>query len=765
MKINLNKDSIYANMDKKEEILSDQAINQILKLANNKKTDFSYNDIKECWKRFIFDLKKDGKLGSIHLYINIPFCKSKCYNCPFYITTPNSRSDIDSYIDYLAKTISFFKDIFKNTRLLNIYIGGGTPSILNEEQLENLLKLIFSNFNFFDYGERTFECNPESMNEEKIRILRKYGMNRITFGVQTLNPDLLKLHKRELQNAKHVFKLIEWIKKYNLHNNADIIFGLQNQSIKDILETLEGLMDKDVEQITLHRMMFDNFNDPKDRRNQMIMELRKELIPYLKRISDKKGYMMDNARFTFESFIFRKKEKTIKHEFSINDIPEEHKNSLRYTDLNDYPNCCFGLGPNAINYASGHFHYRMKKPDNWYKDNEYISFRPDMTIGTGELLSLDYEILGYISRQLRNDTPILDIDLINKIYNIDFKERYSDILDQFKKDYNIRIEGSKIILDHNEKEKILRFIRAFAKSIGKKNELIKYSSHKRIFNIKTDRYMKKFEDYMINEDFDELECSCKINQNQNHPKRFNLWFMNNKDDSLLMLVNKERTNKTIGDNNKAVYDRMNDFIDSFKDAMIKIDHSILDNIIDKKFEFDKVVTLVSGIDFRETINENRLKLWLIIKDYPAKVEQILKLQKYNDKMDIDLDGFFLFGIDFRFDGKTKLKIYPKFSKEELKSITLSKEETPLFTLEELDFIDDCNQITISNDNVTKQKIYHFHISKSTSDERKSFIEKIHNNTAKECIDKIDKSGYGIDVISLASDDIKNNRLNSINIYY
>ncbi len=123
------------------------------------------------------------------LYIHIPFCDEICPYCAFshYLADESKK---DKYIDRLKEDIYLLKDKFFSS----IYIGGGTPSSLNVNQLERLLECL-KKFNHNNLSF-TFEANPSSLTEEKIALLKKYHVNRVSIGVQTFNKELQKRLKR-----------------------------------------------------------------------------------------------------------------------------------------------------------------------------------------------------------------------------------------------------------------------------------------------------------------------------------------------------------------------------------------------------------------------------------------------------------------------------------------------------------------------------------------------------------------------------------------
>ena len=166
------------------------------------------------------------------MYVHIPFCKNICSYCDF-AKVFYSFSYEDKYLN------SLFREIENNkpNKCKTIYIGGGTPSVLSEQGLERLLFFLKQYLND-NYQEFTIEVNPETITEEKVKLFKNYGINRVSIGVQSFNDDILKLLGRE-HNYNDVRKCVELLNKYNLENYSfDFIYGVNGLTIEHIKKDL-----------------------------------------------------------------------------------------------------------------------------------------------------------------------------------------------------------------------------------------------------------------------------------------------------------------------------------------------------------------------------------------------------------------------------------------------------------------------------------------------------------------------------------------------
>lgn len=170
-------------------------------------------------------------------YIHIPFCEHICHYCDFNKVFLKGQP-VDEYLDALALEMELTLQEASTNTLKTIFIGGGTPTALTEQQLEKLCLMIKKNLPYTKNTEFTFEANPGDLSEKKLQILFEAGVNRISFGVQTFNEELLKRIGR-VHRAKDVFESVEAAKKNGFKNiSIDLIYSLPGQTVADFKETL-----------------------------------------------------------------------------------------------------------------------------------------------------------------------------------------------------------------------------------------------------------------------------------------------------------------------------------------------------------------------------------------------------------------------------------------------------------------------------------------------------------------------------------------------
>ncbi|MFS0780852.1 radical SAM family heme chaperone HemW [Bacillus sp. 1P06AnD] len=172
-------------------------------------------------------------------YIHIPFCEHICHYCDFNKMFLKGQP-VDRYLELLKKEMELTLAKVPTSRLTTIYVGGGTPTSLNEKQLGYLCESVEEVLPFDrDRLEYTFEANPGDLSLEKMKILKEYGVNRISFGVQSFQENLLKVIGRT-HKVSEVYDSIEKARKAGFENiTIDLMYGLPQQTMQDFKESLQ----------------------------------------------------------------------------------------------------------------------------------------------------------------------------------------------------------------------------------------------------------------------------------------------------------------------------------------------------------------------------------------------------------------------------------------------------------------------------------------------------------------------------------------------
>ncbi len=193
-------------------------------------------------------------MKEIGIYIHIPFCKSKCYYCDF-VSFAQKEEKIEQYIHALKLEIK--KRANKDYNVKTIYIGGGTPSSISEEYIVDIIKTIKNNYEVDKKAEITIEVNPNTANEEKLKAYKESGINRLSIGLQSSNNELLKAIGR-IHTYENYLETINLARKVGFTNiNTDIIIGLPNQTIYDVEDTINKLIELELLHISVYSLILE----------------------------------------------------------------------------------------------------------------------------------------------------------------------------------------------------------------------------------------------------------------------------------------------------------------------------------------------------------------------------------------------------------------------------------------------------------------------------------------------------------------------------
>ena len=184
------------------------------------------------------------------VYVHIPFCHKICNYCDFCKILYDSRY-VNKYLDSLEKEI---RSRYNGEIVKSIYIGGGTPSSLNIDELDRLLSIL-TIFNLDNNYEYTIECNIESIDIDKINIFKSYGINRISFGVESFDKDIQKVLGRD-HNEDMIFDNIYMTKKYFNNINIDLIYGV-NDDIDIVKRDIEKFLELDIPHISCYSLILE----------------------------------------------------------------------------------------------------------------------------------------------------------------------------------------------------------------------------------------------------------------------------------------------------------------------------------------------------------------------------------------------------------------------------------------------------------------------------------------------------------------------------
>lgn len=285
-------------------------------------------------------MKKD--LG---LYIHIPFCVKKCAYCDFF-SWSGDQEQREAYVRAMEQEIDSYREFARDYRVSTIFFGGGTPSVLEGEQIERILKRIRDIFQMEKDPEITLEMNPGTAEKEKLSLYRKAGINRLSIGLQSVKNDNLKLLGR-IHTYEDFLDSCQMAREAGFDNiSVDLISSLPGQTLEEWKEELEILMKTPLEHISIYQLIIEEGTEFYQRYGE-----HQELLPDEE--TSREIYLWTGKYLDGQGF----------EQYEISNYARagrQSRHNLRYWERKDY----LGLGMGA---ASMIHNIRMTNTRNWEK--------------------------------------------------------------------------------------------------------------------------------------------------------------------------------------------------------------------------------------------------------------------------------------------------------------------------------------------------------------------------------------------------------------
>lgn len=355
------------------------------------------------------------------IYIHIPFCKYICSYCDFnkfYI----QNQPVDAYISNLIEELKLVK---KNDNIVTVYIGGGTPSALSNEQLELLLEAVHNTVDIGKLYEFSFEANPEDLTIERVKILKKYNINRVSMGVQTLNNNLLKILGRghveeDVENA------IKNLKSVGITNiNIDLMFALPGQTMEDLVNSMTKIVNYDITHISCYSLIL-------EQRTKLYNQVKSKQIILPTNEVEEKMYEKVISYLTKNGF----------KQYEISNFSKEGYESIHNT--NYWKNLeYYGFGAGAHGYING-VRYSNHGPVKFYIDSmqkNNNARREENLITKKEQIEEQF----FLGLRILEGINLKEVD---KRFNINSRELYKESIEKNIKDGYLLLEDDILKLTH-----------------------------------------------------------------------------------------------------------------------------------------------------------------------------------------------------------------------------------------------------------------------------------------------------------------------------
>ncbi|WP_278681948.1 radical SAM family heme chaperone HemW [Paraclostridium bifermentans] len=362
------------------------------------------------------------------LYVHVPFCAQKCYYCDFNSYKINSNQKKE-YLINIEREMKFYKEEFKDKCFDTVFFGGGTPSILTVDELQELVNHIHENFNIKKDAEITIECNPGTINREKLEAMKKMGINRLSIGLQATQNYHLKsigrIHTYEEFEKNYYDALDIGFKNINI----DLMYALPNQKTQEWKDTLDKIIDLNPSHISAYSLILEEGTKLYDMYQNKEFELLDEDIDI-----NMYNYTIDTLK------------RNGYNQYEISNYSKEDlecKHNIIYWKCDNY----LGLGPGASGFI---WDTRYSNIEDICEYNECIMQNIKPVREEIELTKKD-KIEEFIFMGLRMNEGI-NLDVFKERFDTDFYDIYQDVMDKLIKRELVIFDGKNISLTQKGRE-------------------------------------------------------------------------------------------------------------------------------------------------------------------------------------------------------------------------------------------------------------------------------------------------------------------------
>lgn len=354
------------------------------------------------------------------LYVHFPYCKTKCLFCACNAYVSNNPETRGNYLKHLMLELKMLSPYLANKNIHHLHLGGGTPTYLSTEELHETLCLLHNQFKFSINPERSVEIDPRTINREKLELLKGFGFNRVSFGIQDFDPRVQKFINRH-HTFSEISEIIHETRLTGINNiNLDIIYGLNYQTIETWQTTLKSVLNLKPTRIAAYSYA----NVPWKKKHQLAL---KEGVvtpeEKLKMLLLTKDFFINNGYMAIGMDHFALPEDPLAIAYKNHQL---YRNFMGYTDRNqgDY----FGVGCSSIGWTSDAYFQNTPTPVEYIKKinaKKFATFK-------GKYLSKDDKIRQKVIQEIMNYGKV-NFAAIETEFEIDFKNYFHLELIEVKK--------------------------------------------------------------------------------------------------------------------------------------------------------------------------------------------------------------------------------------------------------------------------------------------------------------------------------------------
>ena len=428
---------------------------------------FSENFTHENYLDEIIKTNYGDGLPDLSLYFHLPFCDTLCYFCGCNMIITRNRDRVKEYIKYLKKEIDMVRTfILPDRKVSQLHWGGGTPTHLSPDEIDELASYIKDSFQFGDDSENGCEIDPRELTRKHLEMLRKNGFNRISMGVQDFNEKVQKATNR-IQPEGITRQTVQWVRELGFSSiNLDLMYGLPFQTLETFSETLDKTIDISPDRIAV----FNYAHVPWMKKHQSLIHPEDLPVPEIKLQILK----MTIERLTSAGYVFIGMDHFAKPDDELAIALKEKKLYRNFQGYSTHSGTdLYALGITAISQLQNIYSQNYKTEKEYYQaiDNETLPSAKGYRLSDDDILRRDV-----VMKLMCNFE--LEFKPIEDKYNIDFKKYFAwglSNLMEMEKDKLVSISEDKIEVTPMGKLLIRNIAMNFDGYIERKEDTAKYS--------------------------------------------------------------------------------------------------------------------------------------------------------------------------------------------------------------------------------------------------------------------------------------------------
>ena len=371
--------------------------------------DFGSGDYRSALER-----AGGGPREALALYVHVPFCEKRCHFCGCNVVISKKPEIVERFLDLIGMELSLVADALgERRRLVQLHWGGGTPTYMSVPQIERLFAEILGHFRLDEEAEIALEVDPRVTTQEQIQTLRKLGFNRISMGVQDLDPVVQRAIGRN-QTEEQTRQIFSWCREVGyLSINVDLIYGLPAQNMEGWERTIHSIIDMGPDRLAVYSYA----HLPSKLKHQA--RINPETLP----ATEEKYALFALARRSLVNSGYRPigMDHFAHPDDELSKALDEgclYRNFMGYTTIADTD--MIGIGPSAISYIGNVYAQNEKRLFKYYRPLE----NGDLSTSTGCVLSHDDLVRRWVIEQLMCNFR-LSFNELEKRFAIDFDEYFA----------------------------------------------------------------------------------------------------------------------------------------------------------------------------------------------------------------------------------------------------------------------------------------------------------------------------------------------------